>query len=32
MLVAAERIAGLSFTDAQREMMLEGVNGKPDVL
>lgn len=27
MLVAAERIAGLSFTDAQREMMLEGVNG-----
>lgn len=27
MLVVAERIAGLSFTDAQREMMLEGVNG-----
>lgn len=27
MLIAAERIAGLNFTDAQREMMLEGVNG-----
>ena len=27
MLVAAERIAGLRFTDGQREMMLEGVNG-----
>ena len=27
MIVAAERIAGLSFTDVQREMMLEGVNG-----
>jgi len=27
MVVAAERIAGLRFTDAQREMMLEGVNG-----
>jgi Asp-tRNA(Asn)/Glu-tRNA(Gln) amidotransferase A subunit family amidase len=27
MLIAAERIAGLNFTDAQREMMLLGVNG-----
>ena len=27
MLIAAEQIAGLRFTDAQREMMLEGVNG-----
>ena len=26
MLVAAEQIAGLHFTDAQREMMLAGVN------
>ena len=27
MLIVAEQIAGLNFTDAQREMMLEGVNG-----
>ncbi len=27
MIVAAEQIAGLHFTDAQREMMLAGVNG-----
>jgi hypothetical protein len=27
MLIVSERIAGLNFTDAQREMMLEGVNG-----
>ena len=27
MLIAAERMAGLNFTDAQREMMLEGING-----
>jgi len=27
MLITAEQIAGLRFTDAQREMMLEGVNG-----